>query len=800
VVILGDGFSRHSEVRFGDVDAASVEFIDSHALVVTTPPGEVGVVDVSVVRRDGESALLDDGFQYTAASGRCHVIAERVVGAADDPADPRIAFTFDAAIEQDACVEATYETTAGVRAARVDCEVSGSTLIVRPRDAYGTARLVLSVDASTADGDCDPHAMLLPVASPTAVVANGPPRAHAARDVIRYDAYAIVAVAQARFLEVYSVTPSSVTGPVVTLALRAIPETLRRVGDDLFVGYGLAGIDRFRMSSGSSLAFERLASIGTNGRVTSLAAGPIGARDVLLVGDGTEGARLFDVTDARGAIPGAVVVARGSNPVTSVDLADSLAAFADGTRFGLVDLANPSDPALLVALPGKYTTVDLDGSRLYAGRGAYGLDIFDVSTPDSPDLLDTITGSHGECTVSCVDEFRQHVASGDRLFVAAVRGELLEYDMTDPTSVAFVGTRSVRRHAFGVAVDETRIFTTDDRGLVAFDLGAPPEEPAVFVPPGTGLDAQGLVVGSRVEGGSLVYVAASAGGVQTYLVDDETETPTLIDADATVASASPLLDVAAADVALTPEGLIVADERGGSIRFSLTDVRDPAFGEELGVLDRQSRVASSGSLVALCSDNEGILLASTATGSLELLHAIGFDELPASPVTQACHAVLFDGTRLYMGARGMVVAFDVTTPATPALLGAYAFGSGEPVVGLAMDEAWLVAASSTADPDALDREAIGRVHLLDVSVPSAMTAAFVSDDLGGLLDVIVHDERIYASTRSNGVAVLDATGTHAFLGTIPASGRLGSLAANGRTLYVAARSLGLVSVPLRVRF
>ncbi|MHC4823250.1 MAG: IPT/TIG domain-containing protein [Planctomycetota bacterium] len=67
VVVSGTNFQPGSYVLFGGVEAASVTYVDSNTLNVTTPVATPGLVDLSVHGPDGQQARSDDAFTFTGA-------------------------------------------------------------------------------------------------------------------------------------------------------------------------------------------------------------------------------------------------------------------------------------------------------------------------------------------------------------------------------------------------------------------------------------------------------------------------------------------------------------------------------------------------------------------------------------------------------------------------------------------------------------------------------------------------------------------------------------------------------------
>ena len=64
VTISGLGLEEGSVVTIGGLEAAVVEFLDSHTMTIEAPPRPAGVVDLVVTNPDGRSGTLSGGFTY----------------------------------------------------------------------------------------------------------------------------------------------------------------------------------------------------------------------------------------------------------------------------------------------------------------------------------------------------------------------------------------------------------------------------------------------------------------------------------------------------------------------------------------------------------------------------------------------------------------------------------------------------------------------------------------------------------------------------------------------------------------
>jgi hypothetical protein len=69
VVIVGTGFKNGMLVHFGKREAKNVVIEGPTRILVTSPSGVEGKVDVTITRDDGKSFVLRDGFSYRREGG-----------------------------------------------------------------------------------------------------------------------------------------------------------------------------------------------------------------------------------------------------------------------------------------------------------------------------------------------------------------------------------------------------------------------------------------------------------------------------------------------------------------------------------------------------------------------------------------------------------------------------------------------------------------------------------------------------------------------------------------------------------
>jgi len=72
VTIVGTGFKNGMQVHFGKREAKNVVIEGPTRILVTSPSGVEGKVDITITRDDGKTFVLRDGFTYRreGASGK----------------------------------------------------------------------------------------------------------------------------------------------------------------------------------------------------------------------------------------------------------------------------------------------------------------------------------------------------------------------------------------------------------------------------------------------------------------------------------------------------------------------------------------------------------------------------------------------------------------------------------------------------------------------------------------------------------------------------------------------------------
>ncbi len=147
VTIRGFGFDEESRVYFGDlmVDPSLTIFqAPNRILVLQTPPGLPGPIDIGVMRSDGQSTLFEDGFTYDRLSvdppsgSSAGGTLVRIKGADTAWSDQAVAFLGDTPLEDQVYVSPTLITgyTAAHTPGLVTVSVEDSTELLSVQEGF----------------------------------------------------------------------------------------------------------------------------------------------------------------------------------------------------------------------------------------------------------------------------------------------------------------------------------------------------------------------------------------------------------------------------------------------------------------------------------------------------------------------------------------------------------------------------------------------------------------------------------------------------------------------------------------
>jgi len=314
---------------------------------------------------------------------------------------------------------------------------------------------------------------------------------------------------------------------------------------------------------------------------------------------------------------------------------------AGATGFRIVDVTNP----LLPVEVGFYDTpdysfgVNLDGAYAYVCDDQTGLMVFDISDPTDPVLVHTI---------DTPEKAIKSVYDGEYVYVAEAQGGLQIIRVRDEFSPLHVSTFATTGAAAGVALNGRRAYiAAQGEGLIAVDI-TDPEAPGFL----GGSSAMLPSIGSLAIEGRSAFVTTSSGG-EMMVFEIIGVTPTLL-GPAFATGGEPQGMVIRGDdifVANGTPGLAVIDISNLSSLSAKDTLATPTFAGAIDIAGDDAFVSSVGHgliVIDITDPFSTSIAANIMDGS-------------------SGHSIQAKGNTLYI-ADGLRT-YDITTPATPSLLG-----------------------------------------------------------------------------------------------------------------------------------
>jgi hypothetical protein len=147
---------------------------------------------------------------------------------------------------------------------------------------------------------------------------------------------------------------------------------------------------------------------------------------------------------------------------------DRLYVAVDDQGIAIVDVSSLDSPQLLNLFPtaGRVFGLEVRSDTVYAAMGSEGLEIYDCRISTNPQLLGTLSGFN----------FRSLRLQDSLLFATEVAEGLLVFDVSDPTMPFSVGELSLTGQHYGLALDRSRevaVVCSFDGGLHLVDVSVP---------------------------------------------------------------------------------------------------------------------------------------------------------------------------------------------------------------------------------------------------------------------------------------------------------------------------------------
>lgn len=226
------------------------------------------------------------------------------------------------------------------------------------------------------------------------------------------------------------------------------------------------------------------------------------------IADGLRGLRIFDVSDPANptALPGVETPGDACGVAVSGNRA-YVADYAAGLQ--IIDIADPQNPHIVTNVPvahalSKYMGVTVSGRYACVADADHAMWLVDTEAPNQPVIGVEIGGPGRDVSVQ-----------GNRAYIAAGSGGLQVVDISDPESPVVVGAGLTPGFAAGIAVLGGHAFIADDgEGLQVLELTRPANPQLVGSVDTPGRAKKVFVAGPTA------YVADGTGGLQIIDVSD----------------------------------------------------------------------------------------------------------------------------------------------------------------------------------------------------------------------------------------------------------------------------------------
>jgi hypothetical protein len=187
--------------------------------------------------------------------------------------------------------------------------------------------------------------------------------------------------------------------------------------------------------------------------------------------------RVFDMSDPENPLlAGSEVMGFSSayGIALTTESAKTQFAFVGGTNDGegvnIVDISEPTAPSLLTTIPLPYDHggFDIEGNYLYIPAQYGEVEIYDISNPFVPILVDSLEFIYSVRFVEVVD---------DRMYIGRLstnQTRMWIYDVSDPHNAAYLGESSLPLKPYEFVIREPYIYVADNGGgLLILDVSDP---------------------------------------------------------------------------------------------------------------------------------------------------------------------------------------------------------------------------------------------------------------------------------------------------------------------------------------
>lgn len=422
---------------------------------------------------------------------------------------------------------------------------------------------------------------------------------------------------------------------------------------------------------------------------------------------------MYPDTGNKKAILGSVDTPGSANDVVVVD---NIAYVADGSSgLQIIDVSNPESPEIIgsVDTPGYANGVTVENGIAYVADRYSGLQVIDVSDPSEPNIIGSVDTPHEACAVT---------VAANIAYVSDFYSGLQVIDVSNPSAPKIIGSVDTPGWAWGVAVAGRVAYVADrDSGLQVIDV-SDPSEPNIIGSVDTPDSAYDVSVSC-----GFAYVASNYSGLQVIDVSNP-EIPEIVSSVETRAWAEGV--TVAGDIAY------VADYSG----LQIINVSNPSIPENIGFVetpDDARAVTVEGAIAYVADRDSGLQIINVSNSSVPLI--VGFTD---TPCLATGIAVANDIAYVADYCSGLQV-INVSNPSAPEIISSVETTGWTSVVTVADDIAYV------------DDHDIGLL-VIDISEPSSPEIAGSVETLEPLYveSVTVAGEIVYVADHFSGLKVI----------------------------------------------
>jgi len=403
--------------------------------------------------------------------------------------------------------------------------------------------------------------------------------------------------------------------------------------------------------------------------------------------------------------------------VMGVAIAGDYAFLSDGmSGLQVVDISDPDSPVIVGSAdtPGFALNVAVDGDFAFVADGAMGLQVIDISAPEFPVIVGSLD-TPGSATAVAVDGGFAHVADGS--------AGLLVVDVSVPESPVVAGSVSAPGFSAEITLSGNHCFLACGvEGLNVIDI-LDPGNPVIV----GSVDTPGSSSGVAVLG-NWAYVADGASGLQ--VVDVSIPESPVIAGSLGLDGASLGIEVLGGFAYMSQQGvgLQVVD-------ISMPESPVPAGSVELVGMSKTITVSGSNAYVVAFGFDLQVIDISGAE-SAPILSTLGF--------SQSVKGVASKGDYAYSMGISEFSVIDMASPATPVAVGSiHLSGYGQTI---AMMGNYAFVSLGVHAP----------IQVVDVSVPESPVV--VSNVQAGSSDISIDGNiAVVGGGRDGGFSVVDIT-------------------------------------------